>query len=99
MLKGGTGTHITHLLPETIRFYAKTGTSDKAIHGYTVLSDGQLLIVTYVTYGKVTDEHLELNETPPIPFESGVRSAGVLAAYMYRAWEDFHIPKPQIAMK
>ena len=99
MLKGGTGTHITHLLPETTRLYAKTGTSDKAIHGYTVLSDGQLLIVTYVTYGKVTDEHLELNETPPIPFESGVRSAGVLAAYMYRAWEDFHIPKPQIAMK
>ncbi|MCG8319013.1 MAG: transglycosylase domain-containing protein [Cytophagales bacterium] len=99
MLKGGTGTHITHLLPETPRFYAKTGTSDKAIHGYTVLCDGRLLIVSYVTYGKVTGDHLELNETPPIPFESGVRSAGVLAAYIYRAWEHYDEYKPQLAMK
>ncbi len=87
MLKGGTGTHIKHLLPETPRFYAKTGTSDKAIHGYTILCDGRLLIVSYVTYGKVTGEHLELNDTPPIPFESGVRSAGVLGAYIYREWD------------
>ena len=99
MLKGGTGTHITHLLPKTSQFYAKTGTSDKAIHGYTVLCDGQLLIVSYVTYGKVTGDHLELNETPPIPFESGVRSAGVLAAYIYGEWEYHHDHEPQIAMK
>ena len=99
MLKGGTGTHITHLLPKAPRFYAKTGTSDKAIHGYTVLCDGRLLIVSYVTYGKVTGKHLELNETPPIPFESGVRSAGVLAAYTYREWEHYYDNKPQIAMK
>lgn len=99
MLKGGTGTHIKHLLPKTPKFYAKTGTSDKAIHGYTILCDGQLLIVSYVTYGKVTGDHLELNDTPPIPFESGVRSAGVLGAYIYGEWKYDKDNKSRIAMK
>ncbi|MDN5204578.1 penicillin-binding transpeptidase domain-containing protein [Fulvivirgaceae bacterium BMA10] len=99
MLKGGTGTHIVHLLPRTEKFYAKTGTSDKAIHGYTILCDGQLLIVSYVTYGKVTGDHLELNDTPPIPFGSGARSAGVLGAYIYREWEYHKEDKLHIAFK
>ncbi len=86
MLQGGTGTHMLHLLPGTRQFYAKTGTSDKAIHGYTVLSDGRILIVSYVTYGKVIDNHLELNATPPIPHGSGVRSAGILAAMIYNGF-------------
>ncbi len=93
MLPGGTGTHIKHLLPQGPRYYAKTGTSDEAKHGYTVLSDGQVLIVSYVTYGKVEGEHLELNATPPIPYGSGVRSAGVLAAFIYEQLE------PAVAVK
>lgn len=80
MQQGGTGTHIISLLPNNKTYYAKTGTSDKSIHGYTVLFDGDILIVTWTSYGKIVDERLELNDTPPIPFGSGVRTAGVLAA-------------------
>ncbi|MEJ2005677.1 MAG: penicillin-binding transpeptidase domain-containing protein, partial [Cyclobacteriaceae bacterium] len=88
MLSGGTGTHILHLLPGDRKLYAKTGTSDEAIHGYTVLSDGRLLVVSYVTYGKVVGDHLELNATPPIPHGSGVRSAGILAAQIYKEFKN-----------
>ncbi len=99
MLKGGTGTHINHLLPNSKKFYAKTGTSDKGIHGYTILSDGKLLIVSYATYGKIQNKHLELNDTPPIPFESGVRSAGILAAFIYDEWEYQTASNKHIAFK
>ncbi len=99
MLKGGTGTHINHLLPKSTKFYAKTGTSDKGIHGYTILSDGKILIVSYATYGRIKDQHLELNDTPPIPFESGVRSAGVLAAFIYDEWEYKNVTNNHIAFK
>ncbi|WAC12393.1 transglycosylase domain-containing protein [Dyadobacter pollutisoli] len=83
MLPGGTGTHIRDLLPQNKRFYAKTGTSDQSTHGYTVLCDGQILVVTWTSYGKVEKGRLELNETPPIPFGSGVRTAGVFGAMIY----------------
>lgn len=76
MQGGGTGTHFKNLLPKDITFYAKTGTSDKAKHGYTVLSDGETLIVTYISYGIVDHNYLKLGQYP-IPFESGGRSAGV----------------------
>ncbi len=99
MLTGGTGTHIKHLLPKSTTFYAKTGTSDKSIHGYTILSDGDLLIVTYATYGKVIHDHLELNDTPPIPYESGVRSAGILAAFIYNEWDHSIKKGSAIAMR
>ena len=76
------------MLPDGRRYYGKSGTSDNAIHGYTILSDGNILVVAYVTYGKVKENYLELNNTPPIPYGSGVRSAGVLAAYLYNAFGD-----------
>lgn len=86
MQTGGTGTPFKSLLPQDITFYSKTGTSDSARHGYTVLCDGETLIVAYVSYGqiKIKDEHLHLSlGVIPIPFESGGRSAGVLAALIY----------------
>ncbi len=82
MKDGGTGTPFKNLLPQDVTFYAKTGTSDGARHGYTVLSDGNTLVVAYVSYGRVENEHLSLGVTP-IPFESGGRSAGILAAMIY----------------
>ncbi|MBK9732382.1 MAG: hypothetical protein IPO83_14085 [Chitinophagaceae bacterium] len=82
MQTGGTGTHIKSLLPQDVTFYVKTGTSDEAKHGYTVLCDGETLIVTYISYGKVENDYLKLGQLP-IPFESGGRSAGVLAADIY----------------
>ena len=98
MKPGGTGTHISHLLPHEQKFYAKTGTSDQAKHGYTILCDDDILIVSFVTYGKVTGNHLELNDTPPIPYESGVRSAGILAAYIYQEWNTNEVGR-QVALK
>lgn len=82
-INGGTASTLNHLLPKDREYYIKTGTSDRAIHGYCALSDGDILLVTYVTYGKVLNGRLELNETPPIPFKSGGRTAGVLAALIY----------------
>jgi membrane peptidoglycan carboxypeptidase len=99
MLPGGTGTHLSHLLPTNQKFYAKTGTSDGAKHGYTILCDGDILIVSFATYGKITGDHLELNDTPPIPYESGVRSAGILAAYIYQQWDFEQKPAGQVALK
>ena len=85
MKPGGTGTHILNLLPSGKHYYAKTGTTDKAKHGYTVLSDGENLIVSWASYcSKDYEDHLECNDTPGIPHGSGVRSAGVLAALIYK---------------
>lgn len=83
MLKGGTGSHIKPLLPEEITFYAKTGTSDNAINGYTVLCDGENLIVVWVSYLRIVKDKIVSNSTTPIPFESGVKSAGVFSALIY----------------
>ena len=83
MMKGGTGEILVKYLPPDRTYYAKTGTSEGSIHGYTVLSDGRTLIITYVTYGKVVNQRLELNDTPAIPYHSGVKSAGILATLIY----------------
>lgn len=82
MLPDGTGYHLRSLLPPGRTYYAKTGTTDGALHGHTVLSDGDIMIVTWVSYGKV-ENGLELNQTPAIPYSSGGHSAGVLAAMVY----------------
>lgn len=87
MQAGGTGTPIKNLLPQDVTFYAKTGTSDKSRHGYTVLCDGETLVVAYVSYGRIENEHLSLG-IMPIPYESGGRSAGVLAAMIYSELQD-----------
>ncbi len=84
MQPGGTGTSIKRLLPEGKVFYAKTGTSDKAIHGYTVLSDGNILIVAWVSYGQNNNGRLEFNTAQEIPFGSGAKSAGLLAGMIYK---------------
>ena len=74
---------LTPILPKDRTYYIKTGTSDRGIHGYCVLSDGKVLIVSFLTYGKVIGSRLELNDTPAIPFKSGGRTATVLAADIY----------------
>ena len=85
---GGTGTHFVRLLPDRKTFYAKTGTSDDAIHGWTVLSDGRLVIVAFVSYGAVLNGRLELNKTPSIPTGSGAQTAGVLAALLFNQLQE-----------
>ncbi|MEM9327191.1 MAG: transglycosylase domain-containing protein [Bacteroidota bacterium] len=91
---GGTGTHFVGLLPHGKRFYAKTGTSDEAIHGWTVLSDGKVLIIAFVTYAAIIGDRLELNLTPPIPTGSGAQTAGILAALVYNHLESATFAHP-----
>jgi membrane peptidoglycan carboxypeptidase len=79
----GTASTIKPLLPRDNVFYIKTGTADRAIHGYCMLSDGNLLIISFLSYGKIVDGRLELNNTPAIPLKSGGRTATVLAAMIY----------------
>lgn len=81
-LEYGTCKHLKNILPQNRTFYCKTGTTDEYKHGYTVLFDGTTLIVTYVSYGIVVNNHLSLG-VKPIPFNSGGKSAGVLAALIY----------------
>lgn len=83
LLYGGTAQHIADILPKNKKIYAKTGTSDKSIHGYTVLCDNNILVVAWTSYGKITNNRLELNNTPPLPYNSGVRSAGILSALIF----------------
>ncbi|MEX0813699.1 MAG: transglycosylase domain-containing protein [Chitinophagales bacterium] len=84
----GTGIHIKDLLPTDKTYYFKTGTSDEAKHGYTVLSDGKTLIVSWVSYCKNENEQLKCNGTPEIPFGSGAKTAGALAALIYNKLQD-----------
>lgn len=78
----GTGSHLMDILPKGRSFYCKTGTTDKCRHGYTVLFSGTTLIVTYTSFGTVLNNHLSLG-VKPIPFNSGGKTAGVLAALIY----------------
>ena len=80
--KGGTGEGLISKLPKGIAYYGKTGTSDKARHGYTVLCDGDIMVVAWVSYGKQDGQNLELGKQS-IPCQSGSYSAGTLAAKVY----------------
>jgi len=83
MQPGGTANNLTRLLPATQVFYIKTGTSHGAEHGYTALSDGKILVITWVSYGEENNGILSFNTSKTIPFGSGSRSAGVLASLIY----------------
>ncbi len=84
-LRFGTGWRLKSRLPKNRNFYAKTGTTDNATHGWTVLSDGKLLIVSWVSYAQMENGKLDFNnKSVPIPYGSGSRSAGVLASMIYK---------------
>ncbi len=94
-LQYGTGWRLKSRLPKKRTFYAKTGTTDNATHGWTVLSDGNLLIVSWVSY--VTMEHGKLdfnNKSVSIPYGSGSRTAGVLATMIYKELDKQKFKKP-----
>ncbi|MDD2261695.1 MAG: transglycosylase domain-containing protein [Candidatus Paceibacterota bacterium] len=80
LLSGGTAYGLNKILPQK-NYMAKTGTTDKYRHGYTVLSDGDVLVVTWVSYGIETDGQLKFGQAP-IPDYSGGASAGKLAAFI-----------------
>jgi membrane peptidoglycan carboxypeptidase len=80
---GGTCHRLIRFLPKERQYYGKTGTTGKAKDGWTVLSDGQKLIVVWAGYVKNEDGVLKRKGAPAIPSKSGAGSAGILAALAY----------------
>ncbi|MDB4293494.1 transglycosylase domain-containing protein [Maribacter sp.] len=80
---GGTCHRLRRFLPKDREFYGKTGTTGKAKDGWTVLSDGQKLIVAWAGYVKNENGILNRKGAPAIPSKSGAGSAGILAAMAY----------------
>jgi len=77
---GGTAHSLTNILPERT-YMSKTGTTDEYRHGYTILCDGDIMVVSWVSYGKEIDGQVKFG-LAPIPNQSGGGSAGKLAAFI-----------------
>jgi membrane peptidoglycan carboxypeptidase len=82
MLSGGTAFHLNKILKTKRMMYAKTGTTDEAKDGACVLTDGDILVISYVSYGQIKNNHLRLGSLA-IPFGAAGRSAGVLSAIIF----------------
>ena len=80
---GGTCNRLLKILPKDRTYYGKTGTTGRAKDGWTVLSDGQKLIVAWAGYVKNDNGILTRKNAPAIPSKSGAGSAGILAALVY----------------
>jgi len=78
----GSAAHLKQILPNNEQFYAKTGTSNSATRGWTILANDDILIVSMVTYMNTKDSQSPFQNTPHIPDRSGGRSAGFFAAYL-----------------
>ena len=79
---GGTAYSLNNILPNK-SYMAKTGTTDAYRHGYTVLSDGDVMVVSWVSIGRVENGQLKFGQAP-IPGYSGGASAGILAALILK---------------
>ncbi len=85
---GGTAYHLNRYLPRGRKFYAKTGTSENNIHGFCVLADRNIVIVSWASYGRVevtgqNTKRLELNQTSSLQ-GGGSSTAGVFAALVMK---------------
>jgi len=80
---GGTCHRLLPFLPKDRHYFGKTGTTGKAKDGWTVLSDGEKLIVAWAGYVKNVNGVLTRKDAPAIPSKSGAGSAGILAAMVY----------------
>jgi len=80
---GGTCHRLLQFLPKDRQYYGKTGTTGKAKDGWTVLSDGNKILVVWVGYVKNDKGVLTRKGAPAIPSKSGAGSAGILAAMAY----------------
>lgn len=88
MLNGGTAFQLNEILKAKGRtFYAKTGTTANAKDGLCVLTDGNVLVISYISYGKITNNNLRLG-LAEIPFGAAGKSAGVLSAIIYNHFSE-----------
>ena len=84
---GGTAASLRKRLPKG-RYMAKTGTtSDGAAHHYTVLCDGDVLVVVWVSYGKLEGNRLTFGGTDGLDRLTSAGSAGRVAAYFFKNYK------------
>lgn len=76
---GGTLNRYKKDLPQVKSFYGKTGTSSKQRDGWTVLSDGNIVIVCWASYGKQFGGKMVLGQQPLW----GANTAGLFAVLVY----------------
>lgn len=80
--KEGTLHFIKNILPENRKYYGKTGTSEKSIHAYAVISDDRFMIAVQLTYTTERSGIMFMNDNQPV--YGGSKNAGKLAASIYR---------------
>lgn len=84
-IKTGTMQEYRNKLPQHKTYYSKTGTSSGkptwrgGKDGWCVLSDGDILIVCWASYGKISGKHITLGTEPLF----GSSTAGLFAVKIY----------------
>lgn len=73
-------------LPQGVTFYSKTGTSSRQQDGWNILSDGDILIVTWASYGRLNGDHLTLGTETLY----GASSAGLFSVLAYNELNNHH---------
>lgn len=66
-------------LPDGCTYYAKTGTTTRQRYGWAVLSDGNILILSFASYGKRRGDNMELGVEPLW----GGSTAGLFSTLIY----------------
>ena len=73
-------------LPQGVTFYSKTGTSSHQKDGWNILSDGNILIVTWASYGRLNGDQLKLGTEPLY----GASTAGLFSVLAYNELNNNH---------
>lgn len=73
-------------LPEGRTYYAKTGTSTRQQYGWSVVSDGNLLVVSLASYGRRQGDDMVLGVEPLY----GGSTAGLMSVLVYNEINKIH---------
>lgn len=84
--EGGTLHRYKNALPKGKTYYGKTGTSSRQRDGWTVLCDGNLIIVCWASYGKQAGNKMNLGQHPLW----GASTAGLFAVLVYNELAKTH---------
>ncbi len=82
----GTMRAVRNQLPQGVTFYSKTGTSSRLRDGWNILSDGDILIVTWASYGRLNGDQLTFGTEPLY----GASSAGLFSVLAYNELTNHH---------
>lgn len=78
-IKSGTMKAYRKSLPEGRTYYSKTGTTTRQEYGWAILSDGDLLVVSLASYGKLNGASMKLGVQPLW----GADTAGLMSVLVY----------------